>query len=1185
MDELPIYSLGDGAFMAKVLNGIASMDAYTLMGSLGAMFAVVIVAVRYISTSGRDMDWGWILTGSVMFMVLFGYRVDRVVIQEVAPHLGQVAPQTYVVDNVPFGAALGGVLISNAGYYLTTVMEQGFGSSTDRARVTTGAVGNNLKLLAQMRMMGSPVLNDEGGVLEAFRFSLANYIRDCTLPGINAGALNQAAISTAPNVVDAIRFGNRFRSTTIVTPVPGQGMSEAAYTCDEGHAALVALSEGAAGKSVVDAVNEAYGTLMVSGSGGSTAGCRYSAILGGPPCSDAGSGAGAGEGTIVQDTIAAMASFGGPAGIEAQNLVAGNIFNAVRAEAVAGGGISSQDVNSIIALEQAAMQRNTQWAAEENLFVRMLRPAISFFESYFFALFPLMSFVVLLGGFGAKMVMKYLATSIWVALWYPVLTICYAYANTQMEHYLAAISAANLTSSLQLYQISQQAQDALGFASTLAAATPALALSLVYGSAITMTHLATRLQGGDHFNERIATPDAVNPGAVLGVAASQAHGLAVGGYREGMAQPTYSVGQDASASVASSRQEALSARQAVSETLENGIQQIWTAIRQGGETFSTGDAKTDQLVAQFLASHSDQAAKQDQASESRATSRDQSAMTFAEMKIGGSTGGPVSLGANAGFKGTDTSSESAATSNAVTASAVDQVLTNEQLARGLSEAMNWAHAQNAGQFGSVGDSSSIGERFSELVEQARSVTEAWQATEQLSTSVGTSFQIRESELTQTLANRFDDQDMQNAYSRLQGMGLAGAFEANLDDIRDRGLYTSRDQQEMAALVRTLDRSGVSDGASLSATQEAERQAMWAQVMGVGTGRGGFEADIDANRNAGIGGEIRDAQGPMRDVSTSHDQVAGRAESTIAGAQNAADQARLEIDRHVEAAQADPLTSGYTAEQERFIAGAGIEAARERAAVVDRANDAREESKGDRDWRPVNRDEMRRALDPVAYLQIQGHDIVSTDDPSGPKGQFAVARMNRLLSDIPENATWEQAALMREDAVLRLANDKLPIPDSLAEQIREDHARRRESMSDAPTSVHETMPGLAPAKGASLSEDERKLFEADPNGLTAPVTEQTVQRPVWDRHQLELALLTARSAEDFVVNSEFGKFDTRMDSPANQRAGDLLEAARESGENVGEVAARVMVDYLYEGKPVPLVAAQAFDASVREARGY
>ena len=76
---------------------------------------------------------------------------------------------------------------------------------------------------------------------------------------------------------------------------------------------------------------------------------------------------------------------------------------------------------------------------------------------------------------------------------------------------------ANLTlpSILSLYKLDFLLQDYLATGGMLAASTPAISLMLIYGSAITATHLAGRLQGGDFIDEKITSPDVMRPAAAL----------------------------------------------------------------------------------------------------------------------------------------------------------------------------------------------------------------------------------------------------------------------------------------------------------------------------------------------------------------------------------------------------------------------------------------------------------------------------------------------------------------------------------------------------------------------------------------------------------------------------------------------------------------------------------------------
>lgn len=79
--------------------------------------------------------------------------------------------------------------------------------------------------------------------------------------------------------------------------------------------------------------------------------------------------------------------------------------------------------------EQAAQQRNAQWAAEQTLFTRIVRPMMTFFEGLIFAITPLMAFTIALGPAGIAMTGKYLLFALWIQLWMPILAIINLYLH------------------------------------------------------------------------------------------------------------------------------------------------------------------------------------------------------------------------------------------------------------------------------------------------------------------------------------------------------------------------------------------------------------------------------------------------------------------------------------------------------------------------------------------------------------------------------------------------------------------------------------------------------------------------------------------------------------------------------------------------------------------------------------
>ena len=170
------------------------------------------------------------------------------------------------------------------------------------------------------------------------------------------------------------------------------------------------------------------------------------------------------------------------------------------------------DTNSAIMVNQAIQQRNTQWAAEATLFNTTVRPFLAFFEGFMFAITPILAFLIVTGGIGMMLATKYVQLIFWIQLWYPVLSIVNLYIVMAAQGELNGISMVP-DSFYALNKSAEVLQTWVATGGMLAAATPVIALFLVTGSTYAFTSLTNRMQGGDHLNEKIATPDAVQPSA------------------------------------------------------------------------------------------------------------------------------------------------------------------------------------------------------------------------------------------------------------------------------------------------------------------------------------------------------------------------------------------------------------------------------------------------------------------------------------------------------------------------------------------------------------------------------------------------------------------------------------------------------------------------------------------------
>ncbi len=61
-------------------------------------------------------------------------------------------------------------------------------------------------------------------------------------------------------------------------------------------------------------------------------------------------------------------------------------------------------------VNQAIQQRNTQWAAEQSMFMTVVRPMLTFFEGFIYAITPIIAFIIVMGSFGLQLAGKYVQT-------------------------------------------------------------------------------------------------------------------------------------------------------------------------------------------------------------------------------------------------------------------------------------------------------------------------------------------------------------------------------------------------------------------------------------------------------------------------------------------------------------------------------------------------------------------------------------------------------------------------------------------------------------------------------------------------------------------------------------------------------------------------------------------------------
>ena len=478
-----IYSIGDGAFLATVLNAVAMLSGsgnLQQLAGIGFLIGVILMMFQGLVRAQFPPLQNALIAWAI-YMGMFGPTVT-VTVEDL--YTGAVR----VVGNVPLGPAAIGSAMSQVGYGVTILFEQAFSTPA----LTDYGFAAPLQLLQNVRKgtlsratLGAA--NSPTPMADVER-SWVNYITECTLYEVDIGKRSIEDVLSNPSW--------QTFATGLVTPTTELwlGANPVTKECADAWADLSAFTT----TTFTPALRQSLAaTLSVNTADLDTA---------------------------VQSALDAIAG----SGVDAQNymVMAAAVPFLEKAQAQVYKEIAHWEEASMVT--QAVAQRNTQWAAEETLFARIVRPMMTFFEAFLFAVSPLMVFVIGLGPVGIAMVGKYLLFGLWIQLWQPILAIIHLYILMAISAKMDALQAAGmgaleLPSAYAMWKLDLLLADYLGVGGMLAASTPAISLMLIYGSAITATHLAGRLQGGDHINEKIASPDVMNPAAALTLSSLKTH--------------------------------------------------------------------------------------------------------------------------------------------------------------------------------------------------------------------------------------------------------------------------------------------------------------------------------------------------------------------------------------------------------------------------------------------------------------------------------------------------------------------------------------------------------------------------------------------------------------------------------------------------------------------------------------
>ena len=564
---LTIYSLGDSIFLSNVLNGIAMITtggdsaddrgSFLYITAIGAMFGFILTALRGLQT-GKAFDLNSLMLCIIAWYFFFGWNVT-VGIRDVFHN------EDRLVAHVPGGVALTGSAISSLGWGLTSIYEQAFMPVTAEGGIAKGlsegaAFADTAKTLNTLTALGgNPALLtalDSGkpgnpGKRVGMRENIVNYINECTMTAVDLGYKNLSDVFRMSVVPDsssssgsgdgpvsensALSFSNG--GNVYMTTYDGES-----YNCDTALGKMNADIDSALKRTAAGGVI----ATMINTTAESPAGGTSRALASSDP---------AGQESISRafQKIDGIMGMLGKDSETAQNMMKASIYYHLFPLGAASNALAAGDRATATMLEQARLQRNTQWSSEGTMFQQTMLPIMTFIEGFTYAVTPFMGLFLLLGMFGVSLSIKYFMLVAWVQSWMPCLAIANNYIDSSIQRALSGLgtNAANnvitgrLDSFTAVMHVMDVAQNHIATAGMFIGAIPIITLFIFSGSIYALSSLTSRMNGAEFVNEKIATPDMISPASVMSMMsqATSQNGVTQGtGYENGLGKISLNVG-------------------------------------------------------------------------------------------------------------------------------------------------------------------------------------------------------------------------------------------------------------------------------------------------------------------------------------------------------------------------------------------------------------------------------------------------------------------------------------------------------------------------------------------------------------------------------------------------------------------------------------------------------------------
>lgn len=626
-----IYSIGDIAYLEAIFNGLANIVGtgdFMQVIQVAFLLGVVMICIQSVYRGGEAVEWQVTLVSLIVFLALFGPSA-RVNLEDA--YTGQVR----TVDNTPLGVAAIGSILSNAGYEITQLMEQAYGTPSQTQLVSRG-FGSNTSLLSQVRRNVNTT-TDWADAADAGTGSTANtdlaaswehYVADCTMKARDlhqqgGGAVNSKSHQeiTMASLPEALKFDSDIYGTKIIVG----GTQE--LTCADAYNRLEQATLGTAFEQ--DMYQVLAARMSVPG---------------------VQSDADPSNAQVQSEINNALSAFNVGAIGAQQYVIASALLPAFQA-GVKQYHYDYREMMQAAQVNEAINQRNSQWEAQESVFESTIRPMMTFMEGLFYAIAPIIAFFIPFGSWGLSLAPKFLLLAVWIQLWLPMLAIVNLYQQMIVERKMVALSDAGLgnmpiDSIAGMMKIDQILQNWQATGSMLASSVPLLAAVVTYGgNAFMMSRLMSQMSGSENVDPSTSTPDVSNTGAAVNHAAAYDSGVNSGIAQQNADQLHAGLGisQSLSASEQSAQQSVEQNRASFSSAMASTLQSTYgdqMSLQEAsklGEQFSASDSN----VAQLLQSQSETYAEASQSSDGTQTAL--TGALVANASGGGNLGGGGSI--------------------------------------------------------------------------------------------------------------------------------------------------------------------------------------------------------------------------------------------------------------------------------------------------------------------------------------------------------------------------------------------------------------------------------------------------------------------------------------------------------------------------------------------------------------